>query len=150
LRDGRVHAAGVHLSAGRRGNGRAVGKALGKPASLLRLARWDEGVAFAAGERVNSLESALRKRLEWVGREPGSGARQCLDELPGRRRTPSHVACDHRGVASALRSGWAQAGVCLRLVSEEAGLPFFSVRIENYDLCFSKSSENDPRIRALV
>ena len=53
-------------------------------------------------------------------------------------------------MAAALGGGWADAGVCVRLVSEEAGLRFLSVRIENYDLSFLKSVESDPRIKALV
>ena len=65
-----------------------------------------------------SARSARRSRadLRWVGREDGSGARQCLDELlGGRRKPPRRLASDHRGVAEAVRSGWADAGVCLRL-----------------------------------
>ncbi len=53
-------------------------------------------------------------------------------------------------MAEALRSGWAHAGICLRLASEEAGLDFLSVRLEDYDLVFSKSPQDDPRLQALV
>ena len=52
-------------------------------------------------------------------------------------------------MAEAIGNGWADAGVCLRLVSEEAGLPFFTVREEQYDLCFSATLAHDPRIQAL-
>ena len=54
--------------------------------------------------------------------------------------------------ADALRlaPGWADAGVCVRLVSEESGLRFLSVRVENYDLCFLKAIESDPRVQALI
>ena len=73
--------------------------------------------------------AAMRSDLCWIGREVGSGARQCLEELPGSRRVvPRFMASDHRGVAEAVRSGWADAGVCLRLVSEEAGLDFLAIR----------------------
>ena len=40
-------------------------------------------------------------------------------------------------MAEAIRAGWADAGVCLRLVSDQAGLDFLSIREEAYDLCFS-------------
>jgi molybdate-binding protein len=60
------------------------------------------------------------------------------------------MASDHRGVAEAVRSGCADAGVCLRLVSEEAGLDFLGVRMEDYDLCFPARWRQDPRIRALL
>ena len=92
----------------------------------------------------------MRADLRWVGREVGSGARQCLDEILDGRRPPRRQAHDHRGVAEAVRSGWADAGVCLRLAGEEAGLGFLGVRHEAYDLCFPESLRDDPRIQALV
>jgi molybdate-binding protein len=103
-------------------------------------------------------------QLRWVGREPGSGARQCLDELFGDRRPPRRLASSHRGVAEAVRSGWADAGVCLRLVTEEAGLDFLLVRTsaksfmivasrnsgrENTGIRLSSASYARPRRRAL-
>lgn len=152
LKEGRVHVAGVHLASagGRHGNAEIVGRELGVPALLLRLAQWEEGVAFVANVKAATIHALLERRVRWIGREPGSGARQCLDELLPARKPPVRMAPDHRSVATALTNGWADAGVCVRLVSEEAGLRFFSVRIENYDLSFLKSSEPDPRIQALI
>ena len=66
------------------------------------------------------------------------------------RRPPRRTATDHRGVAEAIRCGWADLGICLRLAGEEAGLGYLGVREEAYDLCFSEDSEDDPRIRALI
>ena len=53
-------------------------------------------------------------------------------------------------MAEAVRCGWADVGVCLRLVSEEASLGFLSVREEDYDFCYPAELEGDPRIQALV
>jgi len=53
-------------------------------------------------------------------------------------------------VAEAVRSGWADVGVCHRLAAEEAGLRFLPVRQEAYDLCYPAASEGDPRLVALV
>ena len=133
LGQGLVHAAGVHLSRADEpgGNGMVVRGKLGAGYSLLRIARWEEGIALAPERGVRSIRAAVHSDLRWIGREEGSGARQCLDELLGSRRTaPRCLASNHRGVAEAVRSGWADAGVCLRLVSEEAGLDFFGVREE--------------------
>ncbi len=92
----------------------------------------------------------MRSNLRWVGREEGSGARDCLDELlGGRRPAPLCLASHHRGVAEAIHGGWAEAGVCLRLVSEEAGLDFIGVREEAYDLCFPTQLAGDHRIQTL-
>ncbi|MBV8313262.1 MAG: substrate-binding domain-containing protein, partial [Planctomycetaceae bacterium] len=149
---GLVHAAGVHLNrAGQpEGNARVVRSEVGAGYRLLRVARWEEGIAFAPGRRFSSVRAAVRSDLCWIGREDGSGARQCLDEvLSGRPVVPRFMASDHRGVAEAVRSGCADAGVCLRLVSEEAGLDFFRVREEAYDLCFPTRLAGDHRIQAL-
>ena len=133
------------------GNASVVRAELGPGYGLLRVARWEEGITFASSRRITSVRAALRSRLSWIGREAGSGARQCLDELLGKGRPGARrEASDHRGVAEAVRSGWADAGVCLRLVSEEAGLAFLAVREEAYDVCFPARWEGDIRIQALL
>ncbi len=151
---GLVHAAGVHLASEgeTEGNARAVRNRLGVGYKLLRVASWEEGLVLAPGLRMGTVGEALGASLRWVGREEGSGARQCLDELlgPGPRRPPRRFAHDHRGVAEAVQCGWADVGICLRLAGEEAGLDFLSVRREAYDLCFPECLEGDPRLKALV
>jgi molybdate-binding protein/transcriptional regulator with XRE-family HTH domain len=149
---GLVHVAGIHLSRAEHagGNAAVVRRELGGGYNLLRVTRWEEGIAFAPGLRLASVRQAVDSNLRWIGREDGSGARQCLDELFGNRRPPRRLASDNRGVAEAVRSGWADAGVCLRLVSEEAGLDFLPVREEFYDLCFPDRWEGDYRIQALL
>jgi molybdate-binding protein/DNA-binding XRE family transcriptional regulator len=152
LAQGLVHVAGVHFASGAApgGNAAAVRDTLGGGARLLRVARWEEGLAVAAGSAVATVRGALRARLRWVGREPGSAARECLDELRRHAEPPRRLAYDHRGVAEAVRCGWADAGVCHRLAGEEAGLRVFTVRREQYDLCYPAGAEGEPRIAALV
>jgi molybdate-binding protein/transcriptional regulator with XRE-family HTH domain len=161
LARGLVHAAGVHLARADQedGNGVAVltylAEATGQDFQLLRLADWEEGIALAPALGLTTIRAAVTSRLRWVAREPGSGARQCLDELPGKaaRHDPSRPmlwARDHRGVADAIRSCWADAGVCLRLTSEEANLSFLGVRREAYDICFHDALAGDRRLRALL
>jgi molybdate-binding protein/DNA-binding XRE family transcriptional regulator len=151
LGHGLIHVAGLHLATRERpdGNRAFVRERLGKGYQLLRAVRWQEGLALSATSAVRSVRTALRSRLRWVGREPGSGARQCQDELLGERTPPHRLAQDHRGVAQAIRDGWADAGVCIRLVSEEAGLHFVPVREEIFEYCFSEAGASDPRIKAL-
>jgi molybdate-binding protein/DNA-binding XRE family transcriptional regulator len=147
-----IHVAGVHFATREEpdGNIRAVQETLGAGYGLLRVARWQEGLSVDPAVGVSTVDGALRAKLRWVGREPGSAARQCLDELLLNRLSPRRLAHDHRGVADAVRCGWADIGVCHRLVCEEAGLRFFSVREESFDLCFPMSVEGDPRIDGLV
>ena len=152
LAQGLVHVAGIHLAAvGRRGqNTAAAREKLHGGFCLLRGARWQEGLALAPGLQFSSVRAAVQSRARWVGREAGSAARELLDELLPDRRPPRHIAYGHRGVAEAVRCGWADIGVCLRLVSEEAGLGFLGVREEEYDFCYPAELEGDPRIQALV
>lgn len=150
LRRGLVHLAGIHLAAATNdsGNVRAAKAVLGDGFSLMRLATWDEGLAVQSA-RSSSVNAIVRANLRWVGREAGAGARQCQDEIIGNRKL-RRCARDHRSVAEAIRCGWADVGVCLRLVTEQAGLRFIHVRDEAYDLCFPVTLQSDIRLKKLV
>jgi molybdate-binding protein len=151
LQQGLVHLAGVHLAgAEESGNASVVLTALGSGYRLIRLTRWQAGLAVSPGRRIRSVRGAIGSNMRWVGREVGSGARQCLDELLGKKATFRRLAYDHRGVAEAIRCGWAEVGVSLQLTTEEAGLDFLGVREEMYDLCYSAELEGDPRLAALL
>ena len=115
LRQGKVHVAGLHLATADQpqANREAVADCVGRGYQLIQAARWEEGIATQPANRIRSVRSALQSRMSWVGREPGSGARQCLDRLSQARVKPRRLARDHRGVAEALRNGWAELGVCL-------------------------------------
>ena len=149
---GLVDVAGIHLASATDDAGNAREAASNLPAgfSLLKVARWQEGVTLAKGVAADSVTAAVKAKLRWVGRELGSGARECQDAILGRRPAPTRLAGDHRGVAEAVRRGWADVGVCVRLVAEEAGLKFLHVRDDAYDLCFPTALEIDPRLQALI
>ena len=151
LAAGRVHVAGIHLGHGRRGlgNSQAARAKLGPKCHVVRVARWEEGLAIAPRITANRA-TALASSTRWVGREEGSGARQCQDEILAGRAAPRHIAFDHRSVAAAIRSGWADVGPCLRLTSEESGLRFIKMHAKDYDLCFADDVAGDPRLAALV
>ena len=152
LEQGLVHMAGVHLAAtdDPNGNGASVKALVSQPARLLRVASWMEVIAVGSKIGKSSGRGLLNSQVKWVGREQGSGARRCQDELLQNRPAPRRNARDHRGIAEAIRCGWADAGVCLELVAREAGLMFLHIRTEEYDLCYQRSNEDDPRVLALV
>ena len=155
MEKGLVHVAGFHFSDGsiQDKNSVIAKKLLGEKYRLLRVARWEEGVVVDPLLKVDSIGSALGSNLRWVGREEGSGARECLDQVLCGHSKPEgyqYQALDHHGVAEIISTGWAQAGVCIRLSAEERGLRFLKVREENYDLCFSSAEESDPRIQTLL
>lgn len=152
LRQGLVHLAGVHLATrdAPERNVEVAREMLGEGFQMLRVARWQEGIAVAPGARLRSVRAVTKARLTWIGREPGSGARQCLDRLLESRPGPRRIARNHRGVTEAVQSGWADAGVCVQLASAEAGLDFLPVQDEAYDVCFAQSLADDRRIKAFV
>jgi molybdate-binding protein len=151
LQQGLVHAAGTHLSTPTaRGNVELVQRRLQGRHALIRVAQWEEGVATNRLTRLTSTTELFKPSFRWIGREPGSGARHCLEELFGDRPVPRRIARDHRGVADAIQCGWADAGVCVRLVSEESGLAFLPVRVEHYDLCVAASQLDDRRVQLLI
>jgi molybdate-binding protein/DNA-binding XRE family transcriptional regulator len=152
LGSGRVHVAGVHLGRRRDSNGRVVRNLLGPGFRLVHVARWAEGLALAPGLQLASIRSVVDARLRWVGRDEGSGARSCQDEVLDGRSPEGwdRWAPDHRGVVATIRTGWAQTGVCVRLAAEEAGLDFLPVRWEPYEMCYAEGLESDPRLSALL
>jgi molybdate-binding protein len=152
LRDGAVHVAGLHLaeSTSPKANAAVVREVYQAPARLMRVANWITGVALTPGLGLDTVANVLASGVRWVGREAGSGARQVLDQVLQGAPPPTLTAKDHRSVADAVRAGWAEAGISLQLVSEEAGLDFISVREEAYDLCIPEAQADDPRVKALV
>lgn len=150
LAEGVADVAGVHL-ADPEGNAEAVRETLGAGHVLAHLATWREGVAVAGG--AHRAVGSLVRRATWIAREPGSGARACLEDLfreEGREPRFRRVARDHRAVAQLVRDGWGTAGVCVELVAREADLGFVATRAESYDLCVPAHLADDPRVRALL
>lgn len=154
LQAGLVHVAGVHFATrdAAKGNALEVQQRIGNQNEfdLLHVAEWEAGLASQPAVRLRSLKAATRDNVRWVGRAEGAAARKHQDAVLGARRPPRHIATDHRGVAEAIRAQWADVGVCLRLVSDEAGLSFLPLCEECYDLCYLRQSTNDPRVVALV
>ena len=152
LREGLVHLAGVHFSTADdpHGNLRAATEAYPRPFQLLRMATWREGIVSQPGARLRSVRSAVKSRLNWIGREPGSGAAHCLELILPDHGQPKYLARNHRGVVEAIQSGWAEAGVCVELASAEAGLAFLPVQEEAYELCIPADLIEDRRVQALL
>ena len=152
LKRGLVHLAGLHRSTSEQPdrNADSVRAQLGSGFCLLHAAQWQEGVALAAGDRTRSLQSVTRAEKRWALREPGSGARECLDALLGNRPAAGRLVASHTAVAEAVRAGWADAGVCVQLAADEAGLNFIPIQTEALDFCLPASLTRDPRVQALI
>ena len=152
LQQGLVHLAGVHRSTREapERNGATVRSKLGDGYRLLRAADWQEVLALPAHNRMHSLTSIMRRCDRWAMREPGSAARECLDEMLGKREATGCIVSSHAAVATAVHDGWASAGICVQLSAEEVGLHFLPVRTESLDLCFAAAQAHDPRLQAFI
>jgi molybdate-binding protein/transcriptional regulator with XRE-family HTH domain len=152
LRQRRVHVAGLHYSTAEapERNAETARAQFGGDCRLLRVAKWESGIALGSDDRSRSAESVARRPLRWAARESGSAARECLDGLLGKRHFAGREVNGHAAVAEAVRAGWAEAGVCVRFSAAEAGLNFLPVRTETLDLCFPAAFQHDPRIQALA
>jgi len=152
LAAGKVHVAGIHLAGASEpdANAALATTRLHGGFQLIRGAEWTEGIAVGPGMAAASVTGLKHKSVRWVGREPGSGARHRLDQLLGPRRKYSIVSTDHRGVVELVRSGVADAGMCVELVGAERGMRFIPIQTEFYDYCIPADLQDDPRIRALI
>ncbi|MGB9176823.1 MAG: substrate-binding domain-containing protein, partial [Methanoregula sp.] len=93
----------------------------------------------------------------YINRQKGSGTRMLFDHelknagidpatLPGyEREVTTHIA-----VALAVKSGEADAGMCVYSAARALGLPFIPVAQERYELAIRREHQEDPRLRALV
>jgi molybdate-binding protein/transcriptional regulator with XRE-family HTH domain len=176
LAEGRVHGAGVHMGSGGVDRGAAtstgvdtssaeavtdnacfVRSEIGESYVLLRIADWNEGVAFdPAAIGLRSLATKRLAKSNWVMREPGSAARACFENiardlgLPADLQSSKKIAPDHRTTATLLRWGWGEVGVCVELAAKEQNLGFLTVRREAYDLCIAEAQLDAEGMRELV
>ncbi len=152
LKQGAVHVAALHRSTAHlpQRNLETVRNQLGAGFRLLRCADWQEGVVLPRDSAARTVSSCVGKVRHWAAREIGSAARECLDELVHRRISSRCIVHSHQAVVDAVRSGWAEAGVCVQLSAVDGGLRFLPVRKESLDLCFPASLEHDPRLQALI
>ena len=152
LREGLVHLAGIHFSTRDEPdrNSEIIRSDLGSGYQSVRISRWQEGIVLRPGAAIDSVGAAMKSNLHWVGRESGSGARQCLDRLLNHRSQPQRIAQDHRSVVEAVRSGWADAGICVQLAGAEAGLKFLPVQDEAFDMTYRSDLSSDLRIKAFL
>lgn len=147
-----IHVAAVHRSTDKAParNAASAENFLGKNARLLRVATWESGVALPTTNRAHSVKSLSKKVSQWAARESGSAARECLDDLLEGKMPAGREVDGHHSVAEAIRAGWADAGICVKLPAMEARLNFLPIQNEALDFCFHSSLGNDPRIQALI
>ncbi|RPI39172.1 MAG: molybdopterin biosynthesis protein, partial [Methanoregulaceae archaeon] len=124
----------------------------GTETDLICIAGRQQGIVSRDGISFSDLPGRT-----YVNRQKGSGTRMLLDyelkkanidpaALPGyEREVTTHIA-----VALAVKSGEADAGMCVYSAAKALKLPFVPVAQERYELAFRKKYAEDPRLAALI
>lgn len=162
LAEEQAHAAGVHLRDPASGeyNLASVRRTLGhRPSILVNFARWELGLATAAGNRlgISGFADLARGGLHIVNREAGSGARAALDEgLSKLGLAAEEIAgyetelSGHLEVAAAIAAGQADVGMTIRVAADAYGLGFIAIREERYDLAIRERESATEPVKALL
>ena len=124
----------------------------GTKIDLVCVAERQQGIVSKEGLTLSDLPGR-----QFINREKGSGTRILLDyELGSRGIDPSTIpgyereATTHIAVALAVKSGEADAGMCVYSAARVFGLPFVPVATERYELAIRQEHTGDPRVSTLV
>ncbi len=144
LRDGYVHMAGVHLGK-LENNLKTIKNVLKEGYKVLKMFLWEEGIALRSDLQVESFRELRDKRLLWLVKEEGAGARKIFENI---RKELGPVEWKefkggHDELALSLKNGLGDAGVCIKFSALEAGLIFLSVDVEDYCICYREELEED-------
>ncbi|MGH7860156.1 MAG: molybdopterin biosynthesis protein, partial [Candidatus Binatia bacterium] len=143
---GEAHLAGCHLLDAASGeyNLADVDRLLsGVSIRVVNLVRRRQGLIVERGNplRIRGLEDLGRKDVRFVNRQPGAGTRVLLDARlakiglrPEEVRGYEREELTHMGVAVAVRSGLADAGLGIHQAAVALGLEFVPIETEDYDL----------------
>jgi putative molybdopterin biosynthesis protein len=154
LKKDECHAAPTHLlSPDGSYNREYIRKYLfGTVTDLICIAGRQQGIVSLDGLTLSDLPGRT-----FINRQRGSGTRMLLDyELKKAGIDPSALfgydreVTTHIAVALAVKSGEADAGMCVFSAAKVLGLPFVPVAQERYELAIRRQHQEDPRIRALV
>lgn len=174
LQRGEVHAAGTHLFDPTTGESNLpfVRRLLpGLPVVLVNLGTWAEGLLLAPGnpKGIRRIQDLTRPDVRIVNREAGSGARHLLDTalrgVTAAAASPNthgeavtgapvngydQVRYDHQGIAQAVATGQADAGVSAAPVAAAWGLDFLPLQSVRYDLVIPKAYLTERPVQALL
>jgi putative molybdopterin biosynthesis protein len=124
----------------------------GEDITLITIAEREQGIVSRDGLSLEDLPGR-----SFVNRQKGSGTRILLDyELNKRGIDPSAIpgydreVTTHTAVALAVRSGEADAGMCVYSAAKAYGLSFVPVARERYELAVRSEDLEDTRISGLL
>ena len=123
----------------------------GEDLVILTVAGREQGIVSKDGIGIDDLVGR-----QFINRQKGSGTRILLDyELKKRMIDPTSIpgydreVTTHIAVGLAVKTGEADAGMCVYSAAKTLGLKFFPVGNERYEIVTRKENLSDPRVTAL-
>ncbi len=162
LQRGLAHFAGSHLLDTQTGeyNFSYIERYLRKtPVRVVQLAMREQGLLLAKGnpKKITGIEDLLRPDVSFINRQAGSGTRVLFDYSirqmglsADRIRGYEQEEFTHMGVAIAVLSGRADAGMAIYSSARALDLEFIPVARERYDLVIAESAWSDFKIRTTL
>jgi putative molybdopterin biosynthesis protein len=124
----------------------------GEEVTLVSVAEREQGIVSRDGLTFDDIT-----RVPFINRQKGSGTRMLLDHLLKEREIDPHAVTGyeremttHLAVALAVKSGEADAGLCVASAAKTTGLSFVPIGTERYELGIMTEDLTDPRIRSLL
>jgi putative molybdopterin biosynthesis protein len=117
-----------------------------------------QGIAFRDGDELlncvtlDELVDVLRgSNRRMINRNPGSGTRVLIDGLLSGAQPDGylHQARTHHAVAAAIEQGRSDWGMTLDTIAASAGLEFFFIADERYDVAIRSDRWDRPAVVAL-
>jgi len=123
----------------------------GEEVVLLCVAERQQGIVSKTGLTFDEIPDH-----QFINRQRGSGTRMLLDfELKKKGIDPARIhgyereVTTHLTVALAVKSGEAEAGMCVYSAARALGLKFVPVASERYEIAIRRTHLADPRVAAL-
>ncbi|NOZ25411.1 MAG: molybdopterin biosynthesis protein [Nitrospirae bacterium] len=157
-----AHVAGTHLLDEPTGeyNVPFIKRLLGDvPLLLVNLVYRQQGLIVRSGnpKGIRGIEDLTRKGVVFINRQRGSGTRlltdKCLRDAgmdPGKIEGYDREEYTHMGVASAVATGVADAGMGILSAAAALGQEFIPVAKERYDLIIRGEYVETPKIQSLL
>lgn len=142
---GEVHIAGIHVVDPRTGeyNLPFVKKHMrGKACTVIRFAGWRQGLLVQKGnpKGIKAVQDLVKRGVQIVNRETGTGARLLLDQQLAKAGVPTQAVSGYDRVVSsqlevghAIAQGIADAGIGVEAAARYHDLDFIPLQEERYD-----------------
>jgi putative molybdopterin biosynthesis protein len=162
LKKGEAHMAGTHLLDEKTGeyNIPFLQRLLGdEHVVLINFVYREQGLMVIKGnpKRIRSFEDLLRDDVVFINRQNGSGTRLLTDKYlrdnklsPGDIKGYDREEYTHMGVASAILTGIADAGMGILAAARALELDFIPIAKERYDLAIMKKYMENGPVSALL